>query len=227
MNNKVKYAMKMTDKFRLNLDDLNEEITLDIIDEILMSESLLDSEELKFSELVSYVTGIRTIYITILAYSDLEWTKETDIPLIITIVNIDNAVTNNKINEKEAWNQIKDLIKRASELTKCYKKEPMLDIYNLREIVTINVIKTFQNLDIKLINGAGEVSKLCAFSKFIEGIIDAYDNVLYSLDLELSEETEMPLINTINDVADAWFEERLTGKDAWNQIKDLIERVSS
>lgn len=63
----------MTREFILNLDDFVEELTLKIIDNILVLESSLErDDEFKFGELIPYIRGVNALYSTVLKDSGIK-----------------------------------------------------------------------------------------------------------------------------------------------------------
>ncbi len=209
----------MTREFILNLDDFVEEISLKVIDEILILESSIDDDIFKFDMLVPYIRGVDITYNTILKDSGIIRSEETDIPLVEFIKIIIEAWRSKKIDAKEGWNQIKDLIKRASEFTKYYGKELNIDIDPLKERITSKII---DGVEITDHFKAPEIDKLYMFDKLREGIDDVYESILDSLDIE---EEKIPLLRIIDDIMSAYTEDRINEEDAWAQIKDTVNII--
>lgn len=214
----------MTREFILNLDDFVEELTLKIIDDILVLESSLErDDEFKFGELIPYIRGVNTMYNTVLKDSGIKPSEETDIPLVEFIKLIIGARESRKIDSKEAWSQIKDLMKRVGEFTKYYSKELKIDLDLLKEKITLKVIDGFE---ITENFKAPDISKFFMFDNLVDGIYEVYESILDSLDLDIEEE-KIPLLEIIDNIADAYTEDRISPEDVWRQIKDIMNEIKS
>lgn len=214
----------MTREFKLSLDDFVEEISLKVIDEILLLESSYEKDDIfKFGELMPYIRGVDIAYGTVLKHSGIIRSEETDIPLIEFIKIIIEARKNQKIDSKDAWSQIKDIIKRASEFTKYYEEELKIDLDVLKENLTLKIIDGFQ---ITENFKAPDISKFLIFDNLIDGIDTVYGSILISPDIEVEEE-ELLLLEIIDDIRDLYVEGRIGPEDAWRQIKDIITEIKS
>ncbi len=211
----------MTKEFILNLDDFVEEISLSVIDEILILESSIDDDIFKFDELVTYIRGVDITYGTVLKDSGIIRSEEVEIPLVEFIKIIIEAWRSKKIETKDGWNQIKDLIKRASEFTKYYGKELKIDLDILKDHITSKII---DGVNITDNFKTPELSKLFMFDKLMEGIDSVYESILDSLDLDIKEE-EIPLLRIVDDIMDAYVKDRIDSEEAWNQIKDIVNKL--
>lgn len=216
----------MVKEFILSLDDFTEEITLKIIDKILVLESSIGKEEdniFKFDELVTYIRGTDVIYGAVLKKSGIMRSEETDIPLVEFIKIIIEKWRSKKINSKDAWNQIKDLIKRASEFTKYYGKELKIDIDIIKDDITLKVIDGFkitENFKVP------DISKFLMFDSLIEGMEDLYESILDTLDLDIEKE-KIPILEIIDTITDAYVENRLSPEESWKQIEDTMKVLQS
>lgn len=90
------------------------------------------------------------------------------------------------------------------------------------EEIASDIKITFEKIDEIEI---GVEEKFIEFRPVITGYMLAYDSVLKALGLEPNlPETDIPLITIINDMFDEWHEERISEKEIWNAIRNVISK---
>lgn len=102
-------------------------------------------------------------------------------------------------------------------------QEYILDLDKLREEITQNIITLFNAID-ELVEPAQ--SKFDEFRPVTEGFNLSHDALLRALNIELSDETEIPIIESLEDIYEGWHEESFSAERTWDEIRLLIKRIT-
>jgi hypothetical protein len=103
-------------------------------------------------------------------------------------------------------------------------QEYILDLDRLREEVTQNIISLFNAID-ELVEPAQ--SKFDEFRPVIEGYNLSHDALLRALNIELINETEIPIIEHLEDIFEGWHEDNFGAERTWDEIRLLIKRLTT
>lgn len=101
-------------------------------------------------------------------------------------------------------------------------QEYLLEFDKLREEITQNIISLFNAID-GLVEPAE--SKFEEFRPVTEGFNLSHDALLRALNIELTDDTAIPIIEGLEDIFEGWHEESFSSERAWDEIRLLIKRI--
>ena len=99
----------------------------------------------------------------------------------------------------------------------------LLDLDKLREEITQNIISLFDAID-EYVEPAQ--SKFDEFRPVIEGYNLYHDALLRVINVELADDTAIPIIEGLEEIYDGWHEEDFSTERSWDEIRLLIKRIT-
>ena len=103
-------------------------------------------------------------------------------------------------------------------------QEYILELDKLREEVTQNIISLFNAID-EYIEPAE--LKFDEFRPVTEGYNLSHDVLLRVLDVEPSSDTEIPIIEHLEEIYEGWHDEDFSAEKTWDEIRLLIRRITT
>lgn len=98
-----------------------------------------------------------------------------------------------------------------------------LDLDELREEITRNIISLFQAIDDQATTAH---AKFDEFRPITEGYSLSHDAILRVLDLETTDSTAIPIIESLEEIFDGWNEEDFSIEKAWDEIRLFIKKIT-
>ena len=103
-------------------------------------------------------------------------------------------------------------------------QEYILELDKLREEITQNIISLFNAID-EYIEPAE--SKFAEFRPVTEGYNLSHDALLRVLNIEPSRDTEIPIIESLEEIYEGWHDEDFSAEKTWDEIRLLVRRITA
>ncbi len=102
-------------------------------------------------------------------------------------------------------------------------QEYMLELDKLREEITQNIISLFGAIDEYM---EPAESKFAEFRPVTEGYNLSHDALLRVLNIEASSDTEIPIIESLEEIYEGWHDEGFSAEKTWDEIRLLVRRIT-
>jgi hypothetical protein len=103
-------------------------------------------------------------------------------------------------------------------------QEYTLELDKLREEITQNIISLFNAIDEYM---EPAESKFAEFRPVTEGYNLSHDALLRVLNIEATSDTEIPIIESLEDIYEGWHDEGFSAEKTWDEIRLLIRRITA
>ncbi len=103
-------------------------------------------------------------------------------------------------------------------------QEYMLDLDKLRESITQNIINIFETIDEQMTPAEDKFNE---FRSITEGYSLSHDALLRLLNIIPTEDTTIPIIESLEEIYEGWYEETFNIERAWDEIRLLIKKMTT
>lgn len=102
-------------------------------------------------------------------------------------------------------------------------QEYTLDLDKLREEMTQSLISIFDTIDEQMTSAE---EKFTEFRPVTEGCALYHDTLLKVLDIEPTDDTTIPIIESLEDIYEGWHEENFSIERSWDEIRLLVKKMT-
>ncbi len=103
-------------------------------------------------------------------------------------------------------------------------QEYTIDLDKLRESITQNIINIFETIDEQMTPAEDKFNE---FRSITEGYSLSHDALLRLLNIIPTEDTTVPIIESLEEIYEGWYEETFNIERAWDEIRLLIKKMTT